>query len=147
VVEALAAKEALIAADVQGFVRVCRDGLLVNEPWEEMGIVLAQVDILKTDAVEAAFLTGEDDLQRAARALAALGPSEVVLTHADGLLVHTDGAFYQAGFYPGELVGRSGRGGYDPGSLRKLQTGCVSRRGDPLGGRGRQPQDGGRRPL
>jgi sugar/nucleoside kinase (ribokinase family) len=110
VMEALADKEALIAADVQGFVRVCRDGILVNEPWEKMEALLARVHVLKTDAVEAEFLTGEKDLQRAARALAALGPSEVVLTHADGLLVHADGAFYQAGFYPRELVGRSGRG-------------------------------------
>ncbi len=110
VLEALAHKGALVAADVQGFVRVCRDGLLVNEPWEEMGAVLAHVDILKTDAVEAEFLTGEDDRHRAARALGALGPREVVLTHADGVLVHADGAFHQESFYPKVLVGRSGRG-------------------------------------
>jgi sugar/nucleoside kinase (ribokinase family) len=110
VLEALGVQDALIAADVQGFVRVCRDGLLVNEPWEEMGAVLARVDILKTDAVEAEFLTGEADLHRAAGALATLGPREVVLTHADGVLVHADGAFHQEGFYPKELVGRSGRG-------------------------------------
>ncbi len=110
VVEILAAKGALVAADVQGFVRVCREGRLVNEPWEDMGAVLARVDILKTDAVEAEFLTGEGDLRRAAKMLAALGPREVVLTHAGGVLVHADGAFYQEGFYPRKLVGRSGRG-------------------------------------
>jgi sugar/nucleoside kinase (ribokinase family) len=37
--------------------------------------------------VEAAQLTGTDDLQKAARALHELGPREIVLTHRDGVLV------------------------------------------------------------
>jgi sugar/nucleoside kinase (ribokinase family) len=110
VVQALREKEALLAADVQGFVRVAHDGKLVYAAWPEMRQVLACVDVLKTDAVEAQMLTGEADIRAAARMVAALGPREVVLTHRDGLLVHADGQYYEAGFFPRKLVGRSGRG-------------------------------------
>lgn len=110
VIEKLDEKETLVAADVQSFVRVERDGLLVPEPWAEKEAVLAHLDVLKTDAVEAELLTGESDLQVAARTIADLGPSEVVLTHREGLLVYAEGQFHEAGFFPRELVGRSGRG-------------------------------------
>jgi sugar/nucleoside kinase (ribokinase family) len=110
VIEALGGKGALIAVDVQGFVRVIRDGTLVGEAWPEKEAVLALVDVLKTDAVEAEMLTGQRDIRLAAHMLAGLGPGEIVLTHRDGLLVYAEGQFYEAGFFPAKLVGRSGRG-------------------------------------
>jgi sugar/nucleoside kinase (ribokinase family) len=110
VIEALAAKRARIAADVQGWVRVVRDGKLAFEAWPEAQSLLSQVEILKADAVEAERLTGEADIRRAAQLLAGLGPKEIVLTHRDGLLVLDDGRFHEAAFYPVALVGRSGRG-------------------------------------
>lgn len=110
VVEELAKKDALIAADVQGFVRVARDGKLVGEAWPEKQAVLTRVDVLKTDAVEAEMLTGQADSRVAARLLADLGPSEVVLTHRHGVLVYAGDQLYEAGFFPEKLVGRSGRG-------------------------------------
>jgi sugar/nucleoside kinase (ribokinase family) len=110
VVKALAGKGMLVAADVQSFVRVVRDGKLVYAPWPEKQAVLAHVDVLKTDAVEAEMLTGQTDVRVAARVLADLGPSEIVLTHRDGVLVYAGGQFHEAGFFPRELVGRSGRG-------------------------------------
>lgn len=111
VLETLRAKGGLLCADVQGFVRVVtEDGQLRYETWPEQAAVLGLIDILKTDAVEAEFLTGETDIRRAAAALAACGPSEIVLTHRDGLLVLANGEYIEAGFYPRELVGRSGRG-------------------------------------
>jgi sugar/nucleoside kinase (ribokinase family) len=55
-------------------------------------------------------LTGESDIAAAARILADMGPSEVVLTHRDGLLVYARGQYHAAGFFPQKLVGRSGRG-------------------------------------
>lgn len=107
----LRAKGGLLCADLQGFVRVVGDnGQLRYETWPEQAVVLALVDILKTDAVEAEFLTGESDIHRAAAALAEFGPSEIVLTHRDGLLVLADGQYFEAGFFPEELRGRSGRG-------------------------------------
>jgi sugar/nucleoside kinase (ribokinase family) len=110
VIQALAAREALLAVDVQGFVRVEEAGRLVYAPWPQKRAVLAQVDILKTDAVEAEMLTGQKEIHGAARMLADLGPPEIVLTHRDGLLVYAHGEFYGAGFFPARLVGRSGRG-------------------------------------
>jgi len=110
VVEALKNKETLIAADVQGFVRVAHRGKLVSEAWPEKQKILACVDVLKTDAVEAKMLTGESDIKVAARILSEMGPREIVLTHRDGVLVRADGRCHEAGFFPQELVGRSGRG-------------------------------------
>jgi len=110
VIEALAAKNALIAADVQGFLRVARDGLLVAAPWPEKETVLARVDVLKADAVEAKLLTGQADHRAAARSLASLGPREIVLTHRNGLLVYAAAEFHETSFFPTKLVGRSGRG-------------------------------------
>ncbi len=110
VIDALAAREALLAVDVQGFVRVVREGKLVYAPWPQRRAVLGQVDILKTDAVEAEMLIGEKEARQAAQRLAELGPPEIVLTHRDGLLVYAHGQFHAAGFFPATLVGRSGRG-------------------------------------
>src|SRR3990172_3204218 len=47
----------VLATDVQGFVRVLRGEALIYEPWEDMGRVLSKLDVLKSDAVEAEFLT------------------------------------------------------------------------------------------
>lgn len=110
VIEELAKKEALLAADVQSFVRVARHGKLVGETWPEKQAVLGHMDVLKTDAVEAEMLTGQTEVRVAAQLLADLGPSEIVLTHRDGVLVYADGEFHEARFYPQELIGRSGRG-------------------------------------
>lgn len=100
----------ILAADVQGFVRVLRGENLLYEPWEEMERVLATVDILKSDAVEAHYLTGETDIEKAASAFAALGAKEIVLTHREGVLIHADGEFHHFKFHSQSMAGRSGRG-------------------------------------
>lgn len=110
VIRALREKDTRLAADVQSFIRVDRDGILVPEPWPEKEQVMAHLDVLKTDAVEAELLTGESDIKVAAKMIANMGPSEIVLTHRDGLLVYAEGEFHAAGFFPEMLIGRSGRG-------------------------------------
>jgi sugar/nucleoside kinase (ribokinase family) len=110
VIEELGKKETLLAADVQSFIRVEREGVLAPEPWPEKEQVMAHLGVLKTDAVEAELLTGEFDIKVAAQMMADMGPREIVLTHRDGLLVYADGQFHEAGFFPKKLVGRSGRG-------------------------------------
>jgi sugar/nucleoside kinase (ribokinase family) len=111
VIRELRAAGAKIALDVQGFVRIRRsDGRLVHATWPERSDVLGLVDVLKADAVEAESVTGESELETAARRLAELGPKEVVVTHRDGLLVLAGGEVHEAPFHPAELVGRSGRG-------------------------------------
>ena len=110
VIRALKEKRVFLAADMQGFVRVLQNEQLVYAPWDEMEVTLPYLDVLKSDAVEAEFLTGESDIFKAARVYADMGVKEIVLTHKDGLLIYADGKFHELGFYPVSLDGRSGRG-------------------------------------
>jgi len=110
VVEKIREKDTMISLDVQGYVRVVENNILVDREWPDIKKYLALVDVLKTDAVEAQGLTGETDIRRAARILAGFGPKEVVLTHRKGILVYDGRTYYEAVFYPKQLVGRSGRG-------------------------------------
>lgn len=110
VIEELAKKKTILAADVQSFIRINDNGKLVHKEWAERDSILACLDILKTDAVEAGLLFGKCDLYRAAKKMHDLGPREVVITHRDGLLVYADGNFYEEKFLPKEIIGRSGRG-------------------------------------
>jgi sugar/nucleoside kinase (ribokinase family) len=110
VIKSLHLKNILLAVDVQGFVRVLKGQELKYELWEEMQETLAYVDILKSDAVEAEYLTGETDIYKAAQAYAQMGPKEIVLTHRDGLLVYAEDQFHDLQFYSKQLSGRSGRG-------------------------------------
>lgn len=110
VIRALKEKKVMVAADMQGFVRVLRGMELKYEPWDEMRATLEHVDVVKSDAVEAEFLTGETDIYKAARFYAGMGPREIVLTHKDGLLIYAEGNFHEMSFYPQRLDGRSGRG-------------------------------------
>jgi sugar/nucleoside kinase (ribokinase family) len=110
VVRCLKQKGSRIALDVQGFVRIVRDGCLIADTWPEEKDILACLQMLKADAVEAEIITGSGDLHTAARMLHELGPEEVVLTHRDGILVYDGKRCYEASFYPEKVVGRSGRG-------------------------------------
>ncbi len=100
----------ILSADVQGFIRVLHGESLVYEPWKEMEAVLGHLDILKSDAVEAEYLTNQKDIEKAARFFANLGPKEIVLTHSKGVLVHADGKDYHYDFHSESNLGRSGRG-------------------------------------
>jgi sugar/nucleoside kinase (ribokinase family) len=110
VVEALAAKGGILTVDVQGFLRIVRNGMLVSDGWPGREDILRHVTVLKTDAVEAELITGESDRYVAARKLAAYGPKEVLLTHGGGVLVHHDGVFHEAPWAAEAVRGRSGRG-------------------------------------
>src|SRR5512136_369822 len=62
VIEELRTKNAPLAADVQGFIRIIApDGTLTYDAWPEKQQILSHFDILKTDAVEAEMLTGIAD--------------------------------------------------------------------------------------
>ncbi len=99
-----------IGLDAQGFVRFIQGEKVVFKDWKQKKEGLALVDVLKVDDKEADVLTGEKDLHKAASQLAAYGPKEIVLTYKDGVLVHSEGRFYDAPFRPVEIRGRSGRG-------------------------------------
>jgi len=121
VIRALRENGTLLALDVQGFVRVLHERELKYEPWEDMDETLAQVDVLKSDAVEAEYLTGEADICKAAQAFARMGPKEIVLTHKEGVLVYADGEFFNRRFYPQNMSGRSGRGDTCVGSYVSMR--------------------------
>jgi sugar/nucleoside kinase (ribokinase family) len=106
----LLAQRGPVALDVQGFVRVRDGGYLVFRHWAEMEQGLSLVTYLKVDRAEAELLTGQTDLQAAARQLAGYGPREIVLTQSAGVTVWADGQIYQAPFTPRSLAGRTGRG-------------------------------------
>ena len=110
VLQELSKKNCTVALDVQGYIRVIRNGLLMHEQWPEMEGILSLVDVLKTDAVEAESLTGTAEIREAAKILRGYGPSEIVLTHRDGLLVYAGEQFYEEPFCPKQTIGRSGRG-------------------------------------
>ncbi len=90
VVRAIRDRARLLGVDVQGFVRIVTpDGKLAYQGWPEMSEVLSLVDVLKTDAVEAEFLTGQSDIRVAARKLASL--------RAEGNRTDSQGWFAGAG--------------------------------------------------
>jgi sugar/nucleoside kinase (ribokinase family) len=110
-IRALRQKDAMISADAQGFIRVRHpDGRLEHLPWPEQKEILGLIDILKADVVEAEAMTGAADIKRAAEALAAQGPREVIITHRDGIVLLADGQLFEADFHAESMLGRSGRG-------------------------------------
>jgi sugar/nucleoside kinase (ribokinase family) len=124
-IQELRSKDTMISADAQGFIRVRRpDNRLEHVSWPEQHEVLALVDILKADVVEAEALTGEADMKRAAKALADQGPREIVITHRDGIVVLADGHFFEADFHALSMEGRSGRGDTCVGSYVAARLEC-----------------------
>ncbi len=99
-----------VGLDVQGFARVREGDTLVTRDWPGKAADLAGVTYLKADDAEAEALVGTTDLRKAARALAAFGPQEVVLTHSAGVLVFAAGRFVESAFTPRRVLGRTGRG-------------------------------------
>jgi sugar/nucleoside kinase (ribokinase family) len=99
-----------LALDVQGFVRVPEKDDLVFKPWPQIAEGLGYVTYLKVDRAEAEHLTGETNLEAAARRLAEYGPREIMITRSSGPLVYAGGKFYSAPFTPHSLAGRTGRG-------------------------------------
>ncbi len=99
-----------VGIDVQGFVRVREGDRLVTRDWPGKRADLAGVTFLKVDDAEAEVLTGETDRRAGAAVLAGLGPREIVMTHAGGVLVYDGRAYYEAPFTPRSVIGRTGRG-------------------------------------
>ena len=68
------------------------------------------LDMVKLDVVEAAVLTGTDDLEAAARTFERWGCPEVVISRADGVLARVKGETLWEPFSNRSSVGRTGRG-------------------------------------
>jgi len=99
-----------VSLDLQGVLRVRAGKKLTFVDWPEKEYGLKRIHTIKADSVESEIITGEKDLVKAARRIAAWGPQEVVITHKDGLLVYTEGEVFEAPFTPRSIDGRTGRG-------------------------------------
>lgn len=72
--------------------------------------IVALMDKVKLDVVEARILTGTEDLEQAALAVEGWGCPEIVITHAQGVLARVRGKTYYEKFSNSSVVGRTGRG-------------------------------------
>jgi sugar/nucleoside kinase (ribokinase family) len=115
----------LVSFDAQGILRRVVAQAVVDTPVPALGQLLRHVDVLKVDDAEAAALVGERDPVRAAGALVALGPREVLVTFADrgSLLCGPDGVTLIGAIPPRASVDATGCGdtylaGYTAARLR-----------------------------
>jgi sugar/nucleoside kinase (ribokinase family) len=101
----------MLCADAQGFLRVAGpDGNMTHRDFVGKREALSLLDLFKVDSKEALLLTGEEDPQKAIRAVRALGPRLVLLTHRDGVCVYDGSALHESPFSAYTLEGRTGRG-------------------------------------
>lgn len=99
-----------VSLDLQGVLRVREGKKLTFVDWPEKEDGLKRIHTVKADSVESEIITGEKELEKAARRIASWGPQEVVITHKDGILVYAEGEVFEAPFTPRTLNGRTGRG-------------------------------------
>ncbi len=87
----LATRARIVSLDVQGMLRPAHVGPVNEEDWPEKQKGLAFVDILKANEKEALVLSGQKIVDRAASALASLGPKEVIITMGSrGSLIYAE---------------------------------------------------------
>lgn len=109
--QTLRQRAAFLAADAQGFLRVAEpDGRMIHRDFADKRAVLRLLDLFKVDSKEALLLTGEEVPTRAAKAVHALGPKLVLLTHQGGACVFDGRETCEAQFGNYTLEGRTGRG-------------------------------------
>jgi sugar/nucleoside kinase (ribokinase family) len=110
-IKALAAK-GQVSLDVQGYLRMLKDGKVFQADWGEKVKALAYVDILKADETELRTLTGLEDVRAAAEMVAGWGVQEVVITNGSkGSLIYSKGRFDPIpAFPPKTLVDATGCG-------------------------------------
>jgi sugar/nucleoside kinase (ribokinase family) len=129
-----------LSVDMQSFVRhvtaVTKD-IEYSDVADKKEIV-AMMDKVKLDVVEAKILTGTDDLKKAAIMVESWGCPEIVITHAQGVLARVKGKTYYEKFSNSNMSGRTGRGDttfsaylsrrldHDPGESLKFAAALVS---------------------
>jgi sugar/nucleoside kinase (ribokinase family) len=101
-----------LSADMQSFVRqvdpATRRISFADVP--DKAAIVALLDMVKLDVVEAKVLTGTDDLEQAALCFEEWGCPEVLITRADGVLARVQRQTYWEPFTNRNVVGRTGRG-------------------------------------
>lgn len=104
-------KTKILISDAQGFLRnVVEDGQLKYQDWSQKTKYLKFFDVFKVDNNEAFVLTGEKNLKKACEQIHKMGAKVILATHKDGVCAYDGKKFYEAGFLPYKLEGRTGRG-------------------------------------
>jgi sugar/nucleoside kinase (ribokinase family) len=105
-------KKALVAVDVQGFLRLGdeKTGEMSFHDWPEKYELLPKIRFLKTDAAEAEILTGLKDRTEAAKVLFGWGAQEIMITHNTEVLIYDGKTIYTEPIKARNLSGRTGRG-------------------------------------
>ncbi len=99
------AKMGDVILDAQGFVRRIKEHEVHLDDWKDKGDYLPLVSVLKVDHHEALILTKETDLLSAAKALAAYGPRQVIVTVAGaGSLVWENGIANRISAYRPRII-------------------------------------------
>jgi len=101
-----------LSVDMQSFVRHI-DPVTKNHEFSDVADkkeIVAMMDKVKLDIVEAKLLTGTDDLEKAAIIVESWGCPEVMITHSEGVLARVNGKSYYEKFSNRSVIGRTGRG-------------------------------------
>jgi sugar/nucleoside kinase (ribokinase family) len=101
-----------LSVDMQSFVRQVdpRTRMIAFRDVPRKKDIVALMDKVKLDIVEAKVLTDTEDLEQAARQFEAWGSPETLITHAEGVLARVNGRTYYEKFSNHSTVGRTGRG-------------------------------------
>lgn len=96
----LLSAKGMLSLDVQGFLRRVEEQRVVATDWKEKKDVLPFVYFLKASEEEMEVMTGIDDVERGAKALAAWGAREVIITLGSrGSVVYDGEVFYSIPAY------------------------------------------------
>jgi len=111
-IRGLEQKDSSLSVDMQSFVRhidpATREIRFSDVP--EKKAIVAAMDKVKLDVVEARILTGTEDLEQAAEIVESWGCPEAVITHAQGVLARVNGTTHYEKFSNSSSRGRTGRG-------------------------------------
>jgi len=131
--KAVSTRGGLVSLDIQGLLREIEDSEVRMQDWREKKEGLAYVDILKTDEEEAAILSGEDNMKKAALTLSRLGPKEIIITSGSrGSLIFARGEFHKIpAFPPKKIIDPTGCGDTYMGGyiFRRLRSNDFSQAG------------------
>ncbi len=111
-IKGLQSRRSGLSVDLQSFVRhvtpVTHD--IEYSDVKDKKAIVAMMDKVKLDVVEARILTGTEDLAKAAIIVESWGCPEVMITHSQGVLARVKGATYYEKFSNSNSSGRTGRG-------------------------------------
>ena len=101
-----------VSLDAQGYLREVRDTHVFATDWSDKKEALKYIDILKVNDAELFALTGYKDLRDGAKALAAMGVKEVIVTlGSKGSFIYAEENFHEIPAYkPNAIIDATGCG-------------------------------------